>query len=58
MKCQILFSGKNEKNISTCLLLKSLPRVLSIKDSKWTSIGGIGKWQPYSPPVLESVYVE
>ena len=31
MKCQILFSGKNKKNISKCLLLKILPRVLSIK---------------------------
>ena len=31
MKCQILFSGKNKKNISKCLLLKILPRVLSVK---------------------------
>ena len=31
MKCQILFSGKNKKNISKCRLLKVLPRVLSIK---------------------------
>ena len=31
MKCQILFSGKNKKNISKCRLLKILPRVLSIK---------------------------
>ena len=31
MKCQILFSGKNKKNISKCHLLKILPRVLSIK---------------------------
>ena len=30
MKCQILFSGKNKKNISKCRLLKILPRVLSI----------------------------
>ena len=29
MKCQILFSGKNKKNISKCCLLKILPRVLS-----------------------------
>ena len=28
MKCQNLFSGKNKKNISKCLL-KFLPRVLS-----------------------------
>ena len=31
MKCQILFSGKNKKNISKCYLLKILPRVLSVK---------------------------
>ena len=31
MKCQILFSGKNKKNISKCCLLKILPRVLSVK---------------------------
>ena len=31
MKCQILFSGTNEKNISKCHLLESLPRVLSVK---------------------------
>ena len=31
MKCLSLFSGKNKKNISVCHLLKSLPRVLSIK---------------------------
>ena len=30
MKCQILFSGKNKKNISKCHLLKILPRVLSV----------------------------
>ena len=30
MKCQILFSGKNKKNISKCRLLKILPRVLNI----------------------------
>ena len=41
MKCQILFSGKNKKNISKCRLLKILPRrllkilprVLSVKHS-------------------------
>ena len=32
MKCQILFSGKNKKNISKCRLLKILPRVLSLND--------------------------
>ena len=30
MKCQILFPGKNKKNISKCRLLKTLPRVLSV----------------------------
>ena len=34
MKCQILFSGKNKKNISKCRLLKILPRVLSVNVSK------------------------
>ena len=29
MKCQILFSAKNEKNISVCRLLKILPCMLS-----------------------------
>ena len=33
MKCQILFSGKNKKNILKCRLLQILPRVLSVKDS-------------------------
>ena len=32
MKCQILFSGKNKKNISKCRLLKILPRVLGVKE--------------------------
>ena len=35
MKCQILFSGKNKKNISKCRLLKILPRVLSVKSRKY-----------------------
>ena len=40
MKCQILFSGKNKKNISKCRLLKILPRVLSFKkDQERTSYG-------------------
>ena len=34
MKCHILFSEKNEKNISKCCLLKILPRVLSVKGPK------------------------
>ena len=32
MKYQSLFSGENEKNISKCILVKILPRVLSIKE--------------------------
>ena len=31
IKCQILFSGKNKKNISICCLLKILPKVLRVK---------------------------
>ena len=31
MKCQILFSGENKKNIAECHLLKILARMLSIK---------------------------
>ena len=31
MKCQNLFSGNNEKNISICRLLNILNRVLSVK---------------------------
>ena len=31
MKCQILFSGKNKKNMSIFCLLKILPRMLSVK---------------------------
>ena len=38
MKCQILFSGKNRKNISKCRLLKILLRVLSVK------IAIFGRW--------------
>ena len=34
MKCQILFSGKNKKNISVCRLLKILSRVLSV-NANW-----------------------
>ena len=35
MKCQILFAGKNKKNISKCCMLKILPRVLSVKSYWW-----------------------
>ena len=31
MKCQILFSGKNKKNISKCCLLKILPNCCTVK---------------------------
>ena len=31
MKYQFLFPGKNKKNISKCSLLKSLPRMVSVK---------------------------
>ena len=44
MKCQILFSGKNKKNISKCRLLKILPRVLSVKDI-WDNINILAKNQ-------------
>ena len=33
MKCQILFSGKNQKNIPKCPLLKMLPSMLIVKNS-------------------------
>ena len=36
MKCHILFSGKNKKNVSKCRLLKILPRVLSVKGNGHT----------------------
>ena len=45
MKCQILFSEKNKKNISKCRLLKILPRVLSVKGSSgYPSI--LEQWYP------------
>ena len=31
MKCQILFSGKNKNTVFMCRLLKSLPRLLIVK---------------------------
>ena len=37
MKCLILFSEKNKKNISKCRLLKILPRVLSVKVNGYTA---------------------
>ena len=37
MKCYILFSEKNKKNISKCRLLKILPRVLSVKEKLRTT---------------------
>ena len=38
MKCHILFSGKNKKNISKCRQLKILPRVLSVKANSYFQI--------------------
>ena len=38
MTCQILFSGKNKKNISKCCLLKILPRVLSVNHRNFETI--------------------
>ena len=40
MKCHILFSEKNKKNISKCRLLKILPRVLSVKRDVGTQADG------------------
>ena len=48
MKCQILFSGKNKKNIAICHLLKILPGVLSIKENRCTIKGNIKGWPPFS----------
>ena len=39
MKCQILFSALNKKNISICYLLKNLPWVLSIKTVSYCFLG-------------------
>ena len=45
MKCHILFSEKNKKNISKCRLLKILPRVLSVNTPTLniTLINTVGK---------------
>ena len=40
MKWQILFSGKNKKNISKCCLLKTLLRVLRVKVNGYIFMGG------------------
>ena len=45
MKCHILFSGKNKKNISKYRLLKILPRVLSVKTGLCCSSNGL-KYAP------------
>ena len=37
MKCQIMFSGGNNKSISICRLLKILPRVLSVNSGCMSS---------------------
>ena len=41
MKCQSLFSGKNKKKKSKCLLLKFLPSMLSVKQRILIQIRGI-----------------
>ena len=51
MKCQILFPGKNKKNISKCCLLKILPRVLSFKQKLDLS------WQTFLVTELELLEV-
>ena len=38
MKCQILFSRKNKKNISACRLLKFLPSLESINEHNFSAI--------------------
>ena len=45
MKCQILFSGKNKKNILKCRLLQILPRVLSVKHT--ARLGDNWEWMPF-----------
>ena len=53
MKCQILFSGKNKKNISKCRLLKILPRVLSVSvDHQYSAPKG-SEFFRYSKPFSE-----
>ena len=49
MKCFILFSGKNKKNISKYGLLKILPNVLSVK-----SKGSSSKARLIAGPGIES----
>ena len=46
MKCHILFSEKNKKNISKCRLLKILPRVLSVK---LYSLRKRSSWRRFEP---------
>ena len=41
MKCQILFSVENKKNISKCCLLKILPRKLSVNTLHFEQHNGI-----------------
>ena len=41
IKCQVLFSWKNKKNISYCRLLKNLLRVLSIIQENIVSISDL-----------------
>ena len=38
VKCQILFSGKNKKNISLCPMLKIVPKVLTTRLESFSAI--------------------
>ena len=56
MKCQILFSEKNKKNISKCRLLKILPRVLSVKlDGRVIQKGKLNAVASYRSPENRSL---
>ena len=44
MICQLLFSGKNKKNISKSRLMKILPRVLSGNEPVLTAANNILKY--------------
>ena len=60
MKCQILFSGKNKKNISKCRLLKILPRVLSVNTQEVTFLAHLSRslkvsYCDHSPSVVVDV---
>ena len=52
MNCQILFSGKNKKNISKCCQLMILPRVLALKSNWWLIIIKVNE---YTLTILSSL---